>query len=275
MSDLLAEMAAASQARADAARPHADALAARAAQQPPAKPLPSVAAVPFLLLAEVKLVAPSQGILAAPSDPVAFAADQARRYDDAGADALSILTEPHRFGGDLTHLAAAAAAVRAPTMRKDFLVDPIQLLEARAAGASGALLVVRMLDDDALSALVAAADRLGMWLVLEAFDPDDLARIATIGLHDQRIGGVNVRDLRSLQVDPHRLASLAPHLPPGRVLAESGMVGPDDAANAARLGYGGALCGSALMRADDPGALVGAMREVGTRHARAAAESHR
>jgi indole-3-glycerol phosphate synthase len=264
MSDLLAEMAAASRVRADLALGQRPALAKAAAEQPPPKPLPSQQEAPFLLFAEVKLVAPSQGVLAAPDDPIAFAAAQARRYDDAGADALSILTEPSRFAGAISHLQASTAVVRAPTMRKDFLVDPIQLLEARAAGASGALLVVRMLPDATLDALIAEAERLGMWLVLEAFDLDDLARIATRGLTDQRIGGVNVRDLRTLRIEASRLAALAPHLPPGRVLAESGMNGADDARDAAALGYGGALCGSALMRAEAPGPLVHAMRAAGT-----------
>ncbi len=212
------------------------------------------------LIAEVKLAAPSAGTLQAPDDPVAFVVEQARRYARAGAAAISVLTEPLRFHGDLTYLQAVAEAVDIPVMRKDFLVDPVQLDEAHSHGASMALLIARMLDDATLIAMGRRADELGLVVLLEAFDADDLRRAAVFAeAHPGTLVGVNTRDLVTLEVVAERLARLTPHLPElpaPRLVAESGIRSAVDARAARRAGYGSALVGSALMTADDPEALA-------------------
>ena len=223
----------------------------------------------FDVIAEIKLRAPSVGRLALPAgDRAAFIAARAASYAAAGAAAISVLTEPSRFDGALADLeAAASAAGSVPVMRKDFLVDPVQVAEAAAAGAGGVLLIARMLDDATLDACLQAAADAARFVLLEAFDRVDLERSAA------RVGswaglpllvGVNTRDLSTLAVDPDRLASLAAHLPAGvPAVAESGLVGPEDAARVRRLGYPVALVGSALMSAEDPEGLLSAMIAAG------------
>jgi indole-3-glycerol phosphate synthase len=265
----LAEMAAQSAARAPAPGAEAALLAAcRAA--PPAPPL---RLADFDLVAEIKRSSPAEGALQADTDVAARATTYAR----AGAAAVSVLTEPARFGGSLEDLAAAARALAplgVPAMRKDFLVDPRQVLEARAAGAGGVLLIVAMLDDAALGELLGTAREHGMFVLLEAFDEADLERAAAWlpgrtrpgNSHAQLLVGVNTRDLRTLAVDSRRLARLAPQLPPGvPAVAESGLHAPADAAAAAALGYRLALVGTALMRAADPARLAADMLAAGRR----------
>lgn len=203
-------------------------------------------------------------------------AGRARDYRDGGASAISVLTEPARFGGELDHLAEVAATLGAngvPAMRKDFLVDTYQVVEARVAGAGGVLLIVAMLDDARLAAMLARAAELGLFVLIECFDGDDLAR-AMRALESQQIAphleagqiilGVNTRDLRTLQVDTERLATLSHQLPDGIVtVAESGLKQPEDASRAVELGYRAALIGTALMRADDPAQLLQAFLRAG------------
>lgn len=224
----------------------------------------------FDLIAEIKLRAPSAGRLAqAPADREGWIARRAQVYAQAGAAAISVLTEPDRFDGALRDLEVAAAAVDVPVMRKDFLVDPIQVDEAAAAGAGGVLLIARMLDDRALDTCLTRAVDGGRFVLLEAFDADDLRRSADRVRGWPADGppllvGVNTRDLRTLAVDPDRLAALAPHLPAGApAVAESGLQTPEDAARVRRLGYRLALVGSALMQAEDPGARLAAMVDAG------------
>lgn len=274
-SGFLAEMAAASRARVRRLTPgpRRAALARAASSAPPPPPL-RLPVGGFELLAEVKFASPSAGRLAQAAE-AEHAARQARRYAAAGAAALSVLTEPTRFAGALTHLGAAARAVRVPVMRKDFLVDPLQVLEARAAGASGVLLVLRMLAEDALAALLDAAEEHGLFVLLEAFDEADLERAARVLATRSRgtyLVGVNARDLATLAVDPHRHLALAERLPRGvPCVAESGLTTAADARAAVQAGYGLALVGSALMRATDPGALLAEMLAAG----RAAAAERR
>jgi len=244
VADLLAEMGRRSAARAAALdRPE---LAARIRDVPRSLP-----AADFEVFAEVKRRSPSRGALAIDVDPAA----RARLYADAGAAVISVLTEPTRFAGSLDDLAAASSVGR-PVMRKDFLVDPVQLLEARAYGASGALLIAAMLPGDRLARMVDAAAELGLFVLLEAFDAGDLERIG--GVLDRgaiaRVG-VNCRDLRTLDVDPDRFAALAPHLP-APAIAESGLHTAADVRRVKALGYRGILVGTALMRAVDPAALL-------------------
>jgi indole-3-glycerol phosphate synthase len=215
----------------------------------------------FDLIAELKLRSPAAGVLT--HAPLAIA-DCVGAYARAGAAAVSVLTEPDRFAGTLEHLETAAAVLaprQIPAMRKDFLVDPYQLLEARAAGAGGALLIVRMLSVAQLDALLDCARGLGLFVLLEAFDEEDLERVRAIAAaHGARIrllAGVNCRDLATLKVVPQRLEQLAPLLPPGVPgVAESGIACAADARRAAAAGYQLALVGSALMQGADPEALA-------------------
>ncbi|MFU8895111.1 MAG: indole-3-glycerol phosphate synthase TrpC [Gammaproteobacteria bacterium] len=262
----LAQMAHSSAERVRAARAtrsETDLLAACAA----APAAPRLRLEQFDLIAEIKRTSPAEGALGAATDIAA----RAGQYASAGAAAVSVLTEPARFDGSLDDLATAARALRpagVPAMRKDFLVDPWQVLEARAAGAGGVLLIVAMLSDGVLGELLAVARQQDLFVLLEAFDEADLERAANF-IGESASGapvlvGVNTRDLRTLAVDPGRLARLAPWLPPGApAVAESGLRGAADAAAAAALGYGVALVGTALMRAPDPVELATAMLAAG------------
>jgi len=215
----------------------------------------------FDLIMELKLSAPSAGPLA-PDDRILES--QVLRYARAGAAAVSVLTEPERFGGTLAHLARAVEALkpaRVPAMRKDFLVDRYQLCEARAAGAGGALIIVRMLKPKALAAMADCASELGLWILLEAFDAADVKRAiacaaAWKGAPGQLLIGINCRDLMTLEVRPERLYELAPLLPREfPAVAESGLASTGDAERLAESGYRAALIGTALMTAADPEAL--------------------
>jgi indole-3-glycerol phosphate synthase len=215
----------------------------------------------FGLIAEIKFSAPSSGVLQAHTDPVGAAVERALKYEAAGAHAISVLTEPTRFGGSIEHLTAVSAAVQIPVMRKDFIVDPAQVLEARAHGAGGVLLIIRMLDDVRLDQMMDLAHELGLFVLLEAFDGDDLKRA---GRYPGSIVGLNCRDLRSLQVDVSRLETLQNSFPDGVCrVAESGLSCAEDARKVALMGYGLALVGSALMRSDDPTQLVADMTAAG------------
>ena len=170
-----------------------------------------------------------------------------------------MLTEPEEFQGDLAQLAAAATALRplgCPVMRKDFLVDPVQILEARAAGASGVLLIAAMQNDRELDEMLAAAAELGLFVLLEAFDTADLDRIARLKLPTDRIPvlvGINSRDLRTLAVDFARFAALASQIRRDvPAVAESGIDGVTGIETIASSGYRLALVGSALMRDGNP-----------------------
>src|SRR5580658_2458381 len=242
-------MAAASRARVRVARAQLDESAlAESCRQLPAPPVLRRDPRGFDLIAELKLRSPAAGRLAAADADVPR---QVTAYARAGAAAVSVLTEPERFDGSLAHLAAAARALAplaVPALRKDFLVDPYQVLEARAAGAGGVLVILRMLAREELAAL---------FVLLEAFDEPDIALmhevVVTHAAPATLLAGVNCRDLASLEVRPQRLLELAPLLPAQLPhVAESG-VGTEAAAHAvAAAGYQLILVGGALMRAADP-----------------------
>jgi indole-3-glycerol phosphate synthase len=221
----------------------------------------------FDLIAEIKLRSPASGALA-PADNDLGARISA--YAAGGAAAVSVLTEPSRFDGSLDHLTMAARALEPlglPVIRKDFLIDPYQLAEARIAGAGGALIILRLLKRAELKSLIVMARGLKLLLLLEAFDERDLqvARqlVDTLG-PDGLLVGVNSRDLATLQVVPSRLLELAEHLPQMvPCVAESGLHTPDDVRAVANAGYRLALVGSALMQASTPEALVKDMLEAG------------
>jgi indole-3-glycerol phosphate synthase len=272
--DFLAGMAASSRARSAAARerlPERE-LRARIADLPGAPPLKLST---FDLIAEVKLRSPAMGLLRPAGEDVGA---RVSSYARAGAAAVSILTEPSRFDGSLEDLASGVQALRplsVPAMRKDFLVDGYQVLEARHAGASGVLAILRMLPGPALEALIDTALDLDMFVLLETFDEPDIELASRLvdarrERRDLLLVGVNSRDLVTLEVVPGRLDALGPALPREvKRVAESGVATAEDAARAARHGYDLALVGSALMSAPDPAALAAGML-VAARQARRA-----
>ena len=256
MRDFLSEMGLISHARAAALDEVS--LDARAHH----RPFPPVLDVEgFGLIAEIKFSAPSVGTLQAHADPIDAAIQRAQAYASAGAAAISVLTEPTRFGGSIEHLAAVVDAVQIPVMRKDFLVDPAQVLEARAYGAAGVLLILRMLDDARLDQMMALANELGMFVLLEAFDREDLARAHR---YPDALVGLNSRNLETLDVEASRFETLVSAFPEGvPKVAESGLASMEDIQHIARLGYDMALVGTALMRAVDPAQMVSEMTAVG------------
>jgi indole-3-glycerol phosphate synthase len=267
---LLADMAVSSAERVRAARRRVgDAQLQALAVGSPRPPPLTLAPHGFDVIAELKLRSPSLGDLSTQTlDPVA----RLRAYAEGGAAVCSILTEPSRFDGELSHLRLAAdtlAPFGVPAMRKDFLVDPYQVLEARVHGASGVLLIVRMLERDRLVAMLDAAANHGLFVLLEAFDAEDLALAREIarsreGRDEQVLMGLNCRDLQTLQIDIGRFAALRDQLPPQWLsVAESGVASPEDAARVAALGYRLALVGTTLMRRPDPGQAVRELLQAG------------
>jgi indole-3-glycerol phosphate synthase len=266
MSGFLDEMARSSAARAAlamAAEPFA-ALESRARAAPPASRL-ILSGAGFDVIAELKLMSPAAGRLGAQNE------DWLKRvtgYAQGGAVAVSVLTEPSRFEGSLEHLRQAGAALapfNVPTMRKDFLVDPYQVVEARAAGAGGVLLIVRMLSRSQMVQLLDVAAEHGLFVLLEAFDADDLHAARELLASRSRAGsggddilvGINSRDLQTLEVVPERFEALAPRLPRDwPAVAESGVSSAADAVRMMRLGFRLALIGTALMSHDDPQQLL-------------------
>jgi len=205
---------------------------------------------PVRVVAEVKRASPSAGAIRAGLDAVA----QAKAYAAAGAAAISVLTDGPGFGGSLADLAAVRDAVGVPLLRKDFVVDRYQLLEARAHGADAALLIVAALGAPALASLLAACGELGLAALVEVHDEAELEAALGTGA---RIVGVNNRNLRTFAVDLAVSERLLPRLPAGvRGVAESGVRSADDARRLRRAGAVNLLVGEALVRAADPGALL-------------------
>jgi indole-3-glycerol phosphate synthase len=266
--DFLQQMAIGSRERVESARkaiPDAEMLGrALATPRPPVLRLDLRS---FDLIAEMKLRSPAVGQLKSEGEDVEA---RVTAYARAGAAAVSVLTEPTRFDGSMDHLAAAAralASTRVPAMRKDFIVDSYQISEARAAGAGGVLVILRMLPRAEIGVLLERARELGLFVLLEGFDERDIEQMHDIVAAPSLptvLVGVNCRDLTTLQVVPERLEKLAPLLPTSvpRV-AESGVGTAEDAARMAAAGYELALVGSALMRGGDPGALARDMLEAG------------
>ena len=199
------------------------------------------------VIAECKRRSPSRGVLRAAYDPVAIASG----YAAAGAAAISVLTEPMFFDGSLDHLAAVRAAVDVPLLRKDFIVDPYQLFEARAAGADAALLIVAALSDRALRQLRTEAEALGLGVLVEVHTDVELDRALQSGA---TIVGVNNRNLRTLDVDIGLSERLASRLPDAvTAVSESGLKSATDLERLTGLGYRAFLVGERFMAAPDPG----------------------
>lgn len=258
--DFLARAVAASRARIVEAEGEIplSALEAKIWDLPPARPFESAlrGAERIRIIAEMKRASPSAGTLATAYDPASLAA----AYRDGGASALSVLTEPDHFGGDLDHISQAGKA-GLPVLRKDFLVSPYQVAEARMAGADAVLLIVEALGEVGLRQMLQAAGRYGLAAIVEVHDEEDLEAAAGCGA---RIIGVNCRDLRSLKVDPERAIRLAAHLPRHVVrVAESGVSHPDQVRALRSAQYDAVLVGEALMRSNRPEALLKALIAAG------------
>jgi indole-3-glycerol phosphate synthase len=208
------------------------------------------------IIAELKRRSPTRGDINAQLDP----ASRAREYEKGGAAAISVLTEPHHFGGCEEDLARVRDSVYVPLLRKDFIIDEIQLVEARAWGASAVLLIARALPAAALASLVRAAREWGIEPLIEVRNEAELdAALAS----DARVVGVNSRDLETLDVNPAALERLLPRLPPALVaVAESGMRTVNDVQRAAHAGADAVLIGSALSEAPDPASAVRALTGV-------------
>jgi indole-3-glycerol phosphate synthase len=208
-------------------------------------------------IAEIKKASPSKGLIRADFDVRQIAAS----YAAAGAEALSVLTEPMFFQGALENLSIARdAAGDIPLLRKDFIVDEYQLFEAKAYGADAVLLIAAVLDRDRLRDLFEAAHGLGLEAIVELYDPDERTRI---DLDRVRILGVNNRDLRTFAVDLSHAARLFATLPPHVVrVAESGIETADDLVFLRRHGADAVLIGESFMRAGDPGARLRELRDA-------------
>lgn len=208
------------------------------------------------VIAELKRSSPSKGTL----DASLNAADRTRRYVAGGAAALSILTEPARFGGSLADLRDARAAVAVPLLRKDFITSEIQLLEARAYGAAAALLIARALAPEELQELGAAATALGLTPLVEVRDEAELARAVAVR---GAVIGVNNRDLETLIIEPEVGARMIPQVPADRVAVyESGISDVAGVQRAAALGADAVLIGSSLSVATDVEGTVRALASV-------------
>jgi indole-3-glycerol phosphate synthase len=211
------------------------------------------------VIAECKRRSPSRGVLRRDYDPVAIA----RGYQAAGAAAISVLTEPSFFDGSVGDLRAVRAAVRIPILRKDFIVIPFQIDEARAAGADAVLLIVAALADAELSGMIEAATFCGLSTLVEVHSVEEARRAVGCGAP---IVGVNSRDLRTLEMNPHVFEKVASVLPKGVVaIAESGISSAAEVIRLRGLGYQAFLIGERFMTMPDPGdALRGFLAEAGT-----------
>jgi indole-3-glycerol phosphate synthase len=239
------------------AREPLDALRERASGVPTGPSLyDALAGEDVAVIAEVKRASPSKGDLA----PAMDARLQASEYLAGGAAAVSVLTEPERFKGSLADL-ADVAGLGGPTLRKDFLVDPYQVWEARATGAAAVLLIVAALDEPTLALLHDEARAAGLDVLVEVHDASEAEAAARL---DARIIGVNARDLRTFELDRDAFARLAPTLPEGALaVAESGVAGPDDVRRVVAEGADAVLVGESLVRATDPRAAVAALVAAG------------
>lgn len=228
------------------------ALMARVSAMPPAKDLEAAlrAAEPPALIAEVKRASPSAGVIAEDVNPSVLA----RGYQAGGAAAVSVLTEPRHFQGSLADLQAVRSSVSIPVLRKDFLIHPAQVIEARASGADAVLLIVAALTDAQLGALLEAARDVGLAALVETHSDEDLDRAIQ---SDARIIGVNARDLETLDVDVKGALARIGRVPDDRIsVLESGISTRANVDAALEAGASAILVGEALMRAEDPARAV-------------------
>lgn len=202
------------------------------------------------VIAEVKKASPSKGLIREDFDPAQIAAS----YEAGGAACLSVLTDVDFFQGADAYLQQARAACSLPVLRKDFTIDPYQVVEARALGADCILLIVAALDDDALHALTALALSLGLDVLVEVHDADELRRALALPAAPGVVLGINNRDLRSFRVSLDTTITLKAQVPAGRlIVTESGILERADVAKMRAAGIDAFLVGEAFMRAPEPG----------------------
>lgn len=233
-------------------RTPAEALTEQLSHAPPVRDfVAALKAAPWMgLIAEVKKASPSAGVIKSDFDPVGIA----ERYQQAGANCLSVLTDEHFFQGHLDYLRAIRQSARVPILRKDFFIDRYQVLEARAAGADCILLIAECLDDCTLRDLYFYASELGMECLIEIYDPENLDRVLKL---DPPLVGINNRDLRSFHVDLAQTTKLAARVPAATLLvSESGIKTRSDVQNLKAHHVGAILVGETLMRAGDIAAAV-------------------
>ena len=237
-------------AAASAAVPQAD-LERAAARRSDFRPFAAALDLPGVrIISEIKRASPSLGDIRPDLDPAALAA----AYETGGAAALSVLTEPAYFKGSAQDLQRARAAVELPVLRKDFIVDPYQVYETAAMGADAMLLIVRILDDDALANLHSLARHLGLDVLVEIHDEADARRILPLATP---LVGINNRDLAHFHTDTSQSARIAALLPPNTsVVAASGIHSADDVQRALASGLRRFLVGESLVRSPDPAALL-------------------
>ncbi len=247
-------------AEAKAAVPLGELQRAASAASPPIDFVARLAEAPPAVIAEIKRASPSKGDIAPGMD----AAEQALRYARGGAAGISVLTEPAWFKGTLDDLQGAREAVeelgdeRPGLLRKDFLTDEYQLLEARAHGADAVLLIVACLDDEMLGRLLECSRELGMEALVEVNNAEEMERAAAVGA---RLVGINNRDLRSFDVDLGTTDRLAGGAPETALLAAlSGISTREDVVRFEGVGAKAVLVGEALMRAEDPAAMIAELR---------------
>jgi indole-3-glycerol phosphate synthase len=208
------------------------------------------------VIAEIKRASPSRGLIVRDLDPATIA----QRYARAGADAISVLTETEHFLGDLAYLDEARNGAALPILRKDFLNDPYQVVQSAAYGADAILAIVAGIDDETLAMLLREAARWRLDVLVEIHDHEELERALRAGVS---LLGVNNRDLRTFETSLAVTAELLPRIPSTiTTISESGIHVPGDARELIAAGARGFLIGEALMRVDDPAALIGGIKAM-------------